>query len=161
VAVRALLDGLGQPKLPEVHVVVAAFTLARRVPIARAGASAFVGLTRGVTLVAAGRLVRARERPRVVLDVRQIPGHRAVAGAAASGLQLRVELRAVGILMTLAAGLFVDLPVEPRARVRVTRAAGRCLMATAEREARARVLLDPEAGQEKALHRVAAAAIST
>src|SRR5579864_7985852 len=135
-ALVALEDRLGEPELPEVHVVMAARADARHAAVARAAPVLAVLRGRVMTALALRGRMHAGQRPDAVIDLRQAPSRRRVAMRAASLRHLLGELVAVRVRMAVGAGLLRDVPVDARSRVPVARRARRRRVLADERELR-------------------------
>lgn len=131
-----------EPELPRVNVAMATRTLARRPRIRRSATAQSILLGRGVTAVTRGLGMGPGERPCAVVDAGRLPTPFRMASRAPTGTHLIGELRSVGIVMAIDAGLGSELEVDAGPFALMTTRAGRRLMLPLQGESRAAVLLD-------------------
>lgn len=151
--------GRSETKLPGVCVAMAARAVARRPAVGRPASTLPILLRGTVAAIASGFGVRSGERPGAVVDPWRVPASFAVAVGAAAGSHLVSKLHAVWILVTVRAGLGLQVQGVPRTLPFVAAPAGHGLMLGYEWELGAAVLFDGEAGGPEPVLVVAGSAV--
>lgn len=154
-------DRLFEAELPEVRIVMAATALAWNPAVARACTLLSIFRRGMMAAVAKRRRMRAGQRPRSVIDLRQLPTGGLVTVGTTSLRHLGRKLVSVGIFMAIGARLFCDVKIRSRAWRLVTSRARRGHVFAHERELGLRVQRRAKQRGIKASRRVAGLALAS